>query len=126
MPLNAEAYLQASHVLVSGRASGPSLVDYALNSLGLKRNIGVRCQHYFAACHMLSQLRDSKTNMLLTMPKRYAVSLCQRFTELHMHRFPFDSQNIDVYLYWHQSLDKDAANMWFRQFLNELIAKQGL
>lgn len=119
--INEDNYLQAKHIVVSGRATGPSLVDYALNPLGLSRNIALRCQHYFAACQVVES-----TAMLLTMPKRYALTLCERFDDLQMFTLPFDTQSIDVYLYWHQSLDKDAANIWFRDFLNSLIEEKSL
>jgi len=119
--INEGNYLQAKHIVVSGRATGPSLVDYALNPLGLSRNIAMRCQHYFAACQVVES-----TAMLLTMPKRYAITLCQRFDDLQMFTLPFDTQSIDVYLYWHQSLENDAASIWFREFLNSLISEKSL
>lgn len=109
-------YLAAKHVVVSLRATGPSLVDYALSSVGLNRTIGLRCQHYFAACQVVSQ-----SDMLLTMPKHYAKVLVQHFSNLELQPLPFETPNIDVYLYWHKNHDNDAGNVWFREFLEHAV-----
>lgn len=109
-------YLAAEHIVVSLRATGPSLVDYALSSVGLNRTIGLRCQHYFAACQVVSQ-----SDMLLTMPKHYAKVLVQHFSNLELQPLPFETPNIDVYLYWHKNHDNDAGNAWFRGFLEHAV-----
>lgn len=107
-----DEYLSAKHIVVSLRATGPSLVDYALSSVGLNRHIGLRCQHYFAGCQVVSQ-----SEMLLTMPKHYAKVLLEHFDNLELQSLPFDTPNIDVYLYWHKSQDNDAGSQWFREFI---------
>lgn len=109
-------YLEAKHILVSTRASGPSLVDYALSAEGLNRNVALRCQHYFAACEVASD-----TDMLLTMPNRYASVLLQHFPMLKRSMLPFKTSSIDVYLYWHESLNEDGANAWFRELLQQVL-----
>ncbi len=113
--LTEKMYLSAEHILVSTRASGPGLVDYSLSKLGLKRKVSLRCQHYFAACQVVNQ-----SNLLLTMPKRYASILCAKFNDIEMLPLPIDTGNIDIYLYWHQSREHDLANIWFRNFIQEL------
>ena len=111
-PLTKESYLAAKHVVVSGRATGPSLVDYALNTIGLRRDIHLRCQHYFSACLVV---QDS--DLLLTIPKQYAQTLCQHFPHLSIEPLPFDTPNVDVYIYWHEAMELDQGNLWFRQFV---------
>jgi DNA-binding transcriptional LysR family regulator len=114
--INESEYLKAKHILVSTRASGPNLVDYALSTSGLERDIGLRCQHYYAACQVVN-----KTDLVLTMPKHYAQVLVQHFDNIEVHPLPFNSGNIDMHLYWHQNRDTDAANVWFREFIDETI-----
>ncbi len=116
--ISEQDYLQAKHILVSTRATGPSLVDYILSSQGLNRDIKLRCQHYYAACQVVA-----RTDLILTMPKRYALVLKQQFEHIEIHNLPFSSSDIDLYLYWHQSRDKDPANIWFREFMNDLNQK---
>ncbi|MEQ1439747.1 LysR family transcriptional regulator [Fontimonas sp. SYSU GA230001] len=105
------AYLRAHHVLVSSRRSGPGLEDVELNRQGLRRRIRLRCQHYFAACRVVSE-----TDLLLTMPERYARIANKQFGN-RILSFPMQMPSMDAYLYWHASVDNDPANRWLRERL---------
>lgn len=105
------AYLRAHHVLVSSRRSGPGLEDAELNRQGLKRRIRLRCQHYFAACRVVSE-----TDLLLTMPERYA-RIANRQYGNQILPFPMEMPSMDAYLYWHASVDKEPASRWLREQL---------
>jgi len=109
--LNLAAYLRAHHVLVSSRRSGPGMEDVELNRQGLKRRVRLRCQHYFAACRVVSQ-----SDLLLTMPERYAQIANQQFNN-QILAFPMDMPSMDAYLYWHASVDSEPANRWLREQL---------
>lgn len=113
--IDKKAYLNALHIVVSSRPSGPSLVDYSLSALGLKRNVALRCQHYFAACQVVAN-----SDLWLTMPRRYGQLLADQFDDIELLDLPFATSSVDVYLYWHQSHDNDGSNKWFRQFIDEL------
>lgn len=105
------AYLRAHHVLVSSRRSGPGLEDAELNRQGFKRRIRLRCQHYFAACRVVSE-----TDLLLTMPERYA-RIANRQYGNQILPFPMGMPSMDAYLYWHASVDKEPASRWLREQL---------
>ncbi len=113
--MNEEGYLLAKHIVVSSRSSGPDLVDYALSSQGLNRNIHLRCQQYYAACQVVAN-----SDLVLTMPKRYGQALSRHFNNIDIIAMPFHSSNVDIHLYWHQSRDKDPASVWFRGFIQSL------
>jgi len=113
--MNEDGYLQAKHIVVSSRSSGPDLVDYALSSRGLNRNIHLRCQQYYAACQVVAN-----SDLVLTMPKRYALVLSRHFNNIEIMAMPIHSSNVDIHLYWHQSRDKDPASVWFRGFIQSL------
>lgn len=108
-PLRLDAYLAASHVLVSARRQGLGLEDYELSRQGLRRPIGLRCRHYFAGCRVVSQ-----TDMLLTMPEQYARVANQHFNNT-LHAFPLSAAQLDAHLYWNATQDDDPTNLWFRQ-----------
>lgn len=110
------AYLRAHHVLVSSRRIGPGLEDAELNRQGFKRRIRLRCQHYFAACRVVSE-----TDLLLTMPERYA-RIANRQYGNQILPFPMEMPSMDAYLYWHASVDKEPASRWLRE---QLIATVG-
>ncbi|WP_374593212.1 LysR family transcriptional regulator [Aquabacterium sp.] len=115
--LTMSTYLAQSHVLVSSRRTGPGLEDFELNRMGLRRRIGLRCQHYFAACRVVSE-----TDMILTMPEHYARIANEPFGN-QLHAFPLSTPSLDVHLYWHASGEHDPANAWLRGQLDEVFAE---
>jgi DNA-binding transcriptional LysR family regulator len=102
-------YLEHDHVLASSRPSGPGMEDLELARLGFQRKIKLRCQHYWTACKVVST-----SNMLLTMPERYAQSTNMPL-ENQIVPFPLDISSQDIFLYWHASADNDPANRWLRE-----------
>ena len=114
--LDLDTYLQQDHVLVSSRRLGPSLVDAELNRTGRKRRIVLRCQHYFAACQVVSE-----TDMLLTIPERYALMLNSGFNN-RLFPFPLKSlQQLEIHMYWHESADNDPPNHWLREQIKKVV-----
>ncbi len=110
--LTMEAYLQAQHVLVSSRAEGPGIEDFALSRLGVQRKIRLRCQHYYAACRVVEN-----TNLLLTMPETYA-RIISKHARVDIMIPPAELPGIDVHLYWHKPYEKEPALIWFRELLH--------
>lgn len=115
--LTLPTYLAQTHILVSLRRTGPGLEDTELTRIGKRRRIGLRCQHYFEACRLVSQ-----TDMLLTMPERYALLLNTHFKNRH-YPFPAKLPFLDVHLYWHVSAESDPANRWLRQEIEKAFAR---
>lgn len=116
--LDLDTYLTQRHVAVSMRRSGPALADVELNRLGHRRQIALRCQHYFAAWRVVSQ-----TNLLLTMPGHYAKVLCAVMPN-QLLPFPCRSIGLDAVMYWHSELNDDPALCWLRACLEEILAAQ--
>lgn len=106
-----EQYLAEEHILASSRRKGPGIEDFELSRLGMQRKIRLRCQHYFAACRVVSQ-----TDLLLTMPERYARVANQQFDN-QLLPLPLEMPVWDVYLYWHANVEDDPANRWLRERL---------
>jgi DNA-binding transcriptional LysR family regulator len=113
--LDIETYLKQDHILASSRRRGPGLEDFELSRFGLERHIRLRCQHYFAACRVVSQ-----TDLVLTMPGRYAQIANQQFGN-QILPFPLEVPAFDVFLYWHANVDADPANRWFREQVMQSI-----
>jgi DNA-binding transcriptional LysR family regulator len=109
--LTLATYLKQHHVLVSSRRSGPGLEDVELSRQGLSRRIRLRCQHYFAACRVVSQ-----TDLVLTMPGSYARIANRQFGN-RILPLPFAMPPLDAYLYWHANVDREPANRWLRERL---------
>lgn len=109
--LTLATYLKQHHVLVSSRRAGPGLEDVELSRQGLSRRIRLRCQHYFAACRVVSQ-----TDFILTMPGNYA-KIANRQFDNQILPLPLDMPPLDAYLYWHASVDNEPANRWLREHI---------
>ncbi len=113
--LDLDTYLKQDHILASSRRRGPGLEDFELSRFGLERRIRLRCQHYFAACRVVSE-----TDMVLTMPGRYAQIANEQFGN-QILSFPLEVPAFDVFLYWHANVDNDPANRWLREQVIESI-----
>jgi DNA-binding transcriptional LysR family regulator len=109
--LTLETYLKQEHVLVTSRRSGFGLADLEVARYGSHRRIRLRCQQNFAACRVVSE-----TNLILTMPERYAKMANLPFNN-QIIAAPFGGWSQDVYLYWHANVDRDPGNQWMRDQL---------
>jgi DNA-binding transcriptional LysR family regulator len=109
-------YLGQQHVMVTSRRKGPGLEDLVLGQHGLQRRIRLRCRNYLAAFRVVSA-----TDLVLTMPKRYAAQLNAGFGN-RILPLPLAAPTLDLYLYWHASVDKDPANRWLRALVIESFA----
>ncbi len=113
--LTLDAYLSQGHVLVSSRRKGPAIEDLALNQIGQRRRVMLRCQNHFAACMVV---RD--TDLLLTMSEQHA-RITNAEAGNRMWSLPFEVPRLAVHLYWHGSAENDPAN----RFLRELLVQFG-
>jgi DNA-binding transcriptional LysR family regulator len=106
-------YLQQQHLLISTRREGPGIADVELSRLGLERHIRLRCQQTSAAGQIVAA-----SDLVLTMLEydAQAMNVCFDHQILPL---PIATEPIDLYLYWHGSVDSDPANRWLRA---ELIA----
>jgi DNA-binding transcriptional LysR family regulator len=109
--LSLKTYLAQEHIQVSSRRRGLSVEDVELARHDLRRRVRLRCQHYFAACRVVSE-----TDLVLTMPERYARIINPRFGN-RLLPFPLMARGLDTYLYWHANAEDDPASQWLREQL---------
>lgn len=111
-------YVAAKHVLVT-HIEGMEPIDYILAEQGLGRNIGLRCQHFFAACKVIAE-----TDWILTMPRTYALELSD-VLNLDVLVAPLAIPPIDVVMYWHAVREDDQGHRWMRELFAEVMTKYG-
>lgn len=114
--LTPAAWLRARHVVFSARSSGPALEDVALSRRGLSRDVALRCQHPYAACHVAAH-----SDLLLTLPYFHARWFAAQLP-LHIAPAPIPLPKMEVQMYWHQNVDEDPGNRWLRDTLREVAA----
>jgi DNA-binding transcriptional LysR family regulator len=112
--LNLSAYLAASHVAVSTRRKGPSLVDVLLIRQGVRRKIAVRCQRFEAACQLAAS-----SDLLFTLGYRHA-NVLRRAFPLTIVPLDFSLPSYRVHLYWAQRRDEAQAVRWVRTVLRDV------
>lgn len=117
-PLTIKSWLAAPHVVVSARPSGPVLEDFELQRRGLARQVSVRCQHYYAACHLVAT-----SDLVLVLPRYYGEWFAAHLP-LHLAALPIPLPALDVSLYWHRNAESDPANAWLRERILALSALQ--
>jgi DNA-binding transcriptional LysR family regulator len=116
-PLSPAAWLKARHVIFSARASGPALEDVALARRGLSRDVALRCQHPYAACHIAAH-----SDLLLTLPRFHARWFAAQLP-LHIAEAPIPLPRMEVQMYWHQNAEEDPGNRWLRDALVEIATR---
>ena len=107
--LDLDTYLKLQHIHISSRRGGLGHVDLTLGKMGKKRNIVLRTQHYLSTPELVGS-----TNFALTVPKIFADVLSDT-TPIRYLDLPFDVPHLESFLYWHESTDKDQANVWMRE-----------
>ena len=121
--LDLGTYLAQRHIQVSSRRHGPSLIDVELSRRGLRRQVFLRSQHNHAACMVVSQ-----TDMLLTLPEPHAQLLntgrMNTDRMIQVYPFPLPEPRLEAHLYWHESVENDAANRWLRQEIENVLAAE--
>ncbi|MBT5601662.1 MAG: LysR family transcriptional regulator [Gammaproteobacteria bacterium] len=113
--LSLEHYLALEHLHISSRRGGLGIVDLALGKMGEKRKIAIRTQHYMCAPQLIAG-----SNLAVTVPLNFATFL-KNVVPVKFLPLPFDVQELQTHLYWHESTDKDQANQWLRK----IIIQQG-
>ncbi|OGB22457.1 MAG: LysR family transcriptional regulator [Burkholderiales bacterium RIFCSPLOWO2_02_FULL_57_36] len=103
------SYLEQDHILASSQRLSPGLEDYELARLGFQRHIKLRCQHCWTACKVVST-----SDMLFTMNEHYGRSINELLGN-QLVPFPTDIPPLDLFIYWHASVDNDHANRWLRE-----------
>lgn len=113
-----DAYLAQQHLMVTSRRRGPGLEDLALAQLGVQRRVRLRCRSYAAAFRIVAE-----SDFVLTMPRRYAGLLNKAYGN-RILSMPMAMPALDLYLYWHESMDGDPANRWLRAALLDALNKR--
>ncbi len=108
--LNQEAYIQAQHIGVSSRPSGPFLEDISFLQDGINRDIRARCQSFQTAVRLVQV-----SELLLTLP----ASVARDYSSLRLaiQPLPITLKCIATHLYWHENSHEDASLSWFRDLV---------
>ncbi|WP_295872507.1 LysR family transcriptional regulator [uncultured Zhongshania sp.] len=99
-------FLEHEHIHISSRMKGSGHIDLALRSIGQKRRIALRLQHYAALPALLAQ-----SDFIAAVPAAVATQW-----QLSNRPLPFDTPKLELQLFWHKSVEHDPAVLWLREF----------
>lgn len=111
--LTHEEYFAARHIVVSHHTVGHVMEDAHLLQRGYNRNVCVHCQSYLTARDLISQ-----SDYLLTLPNLLAERLV--FGEVVRYPLPVHLPEIEMHIYWHETLGEDPARSWLRDRIVEV------
>ncbi|MDG4885536.1 LysR family transcriptional regulator [Mesorhizobium sp. WSM4884] len=109
--LPADVFCAIPQVLRSADGSRSGTIDPALQKLGLSRKVAITVPHFQAVA-----LAVANSDLLGSIPVHFA-RLVAEHLELDIFMPPMESPAMDVTMYWHRRLDRDAGNAWLREQL---------
>ncbi|MFT5574866.1 MAG: DNA-binding transcriptional LysR family regulator [Bermanella sp.] len=109
--LSLKQYLAAAHVNVSSRVKGSGHIDLALRSIGKKRDISLRLQHYSSLPGLLAS-----SDLLASIPKTLA-----HYWKFAHKPLPFETNSMELHAFWHRSADHDPSTVWLRTTVAHLL-----
>jgi DNA-binding transcriptional LysR family regulator len=114
--LTLESYLRESHLRVMLQGRPLSVIDQALQDLGLQREVTVTVPHYSAVAPILCV-----SELLATVPSRVFQALAKS-DQVQSLQLPFDAPPIIVRQFWHERNHSDPGLLWLRQTIHALLA----
>ena len=112
-----ESWLAQKHVLVSQQGNSPGTVDRALAARNLKRTIGARVSHF-----LLVPTLVARTDLVAAVNARVATAFAESL-DLRVFAPPLPLPMGRVGQVWHEQLEHDPAQRWFRALIAEECRK---
>ena len=106
--LSFRQYASASHAAVFYKSEGPGIIDTLLAQKGLARSTVIQVPHFCSVPFLVAS-----SDLIATVPKRLA-SRFSKALKLQTLAVPFAIPPFRLTLLWHQRLDSDPAQAWFR------------
>ncbi len=106
--LSLDAFVTASHVMVTTGTVLGSVVDEELTRRKLRRQVAVQVAHFVSAPFLVA-----RSDLLMTVNRSFAQEFCRHLPLLSLDH-PLDLPGFDVVMTWHERLQKDGAHTWFR------------
>jgi len=107
-----ERYVAARHAIIERRGLRATMVDEALERMGLARHATVTVSGFGTAI-ALARASD----IVATVPERHTAGLCEG---MHRFKLPVQVEEFTISLFWHPRLEADPAHRWLRALVLEV------
>ncbi|HYD65616.1 LysR family transcriptional regulator [Azospirillum sp.] len=108
-------FAAGKHVLVSRRGLDRGLIDDALQTLGLERDVATIVGGFSTALALARA-----TDLIASVPERHTGNLRDG---MHSFPLPMTAPRITVSMLWHPRLDADPAHRWLRRCVRDVCAR---
>lgn len=115
--LTQQAFLTASHAVVSTTSGGHRVIEEKLVKIGA--HIALRVPNFTVIPTVLE-----RADMMVTVPHRLALELAGTH-KFVVYPLPIEIPAFDVSAFWHERFDADPAIHWMRRLLFELFSEDG-
>ncbi len=115
--LSLARYLELGHVLVSERSDTPGSVDRALAQKGKRRHVAARVSHF-----LMVPMLVARSDLVAALSRRVAEPLLKPLG-LRALAPPLALPCGKIGQVWHEQLDADPAQRWFRALIAEVSAE---
>lgn len=112
--LTLATYLKLSHVLVSHQPDGRGVVDDALATRGLSRNVALRVSHFLLVPFVITA-----TDYVAALSELVARPFAEAWP-LQLFKLPVSLQGATVRMVWHERTEGSAAHVWLRGIIAEI------
>jgi DNA-binding transcriptional LysR family regulator len=116
--IDLETYAKARHVMVTEMPSIPGELESFIVDQGIRRNVVLKCQHYFSASQVIA-----KTDWLMLLPESFAVTM-KRLIPVDYCPCPFEVPKVELRMYWHESREHDQGIQWLRSVAVDFVNRQ--
>lgn len=114
--LTREAFLGATHAVVTSLSGGHRVIEETLMRLGAR--VMLRVPNFTVLPPTLA-----RTDVMVTVPSRLAQALA-RSGRLRRYPLPVELPAFDICLFWHDRFAADPANRWMRAQVLELFGER--
>jgi DNA-binding transcriptional LysR family regulator len=111
----ARVFCAIPQVMMSMDGSRTGTVDLALRDNGLERRVAMTVPHFHAVA-----LAAASAGLLGNLPVHFAERAAP-LLDLEVYRPPYDPPILDVVMFWHRRLDRNAANEWLRAHIARVL-----
>jgi DNA-binding transcriptional LysR family regulator len=116
-PLDLDAYLKASHVLVSASTGERGVTDDFLALSGYHRKVAATVPSLLTAAWIAAE-----TDLIATLPEMVAKRAVERGGAV-ARKPPIEIPESLVYTWWHPRFQSDPAHIWWRQTLFDAFTR---
>ena len=113
-----KAFTAEGHIVVTASGTGHSIVEKVLARHGLDRRVVLRVPSFLGVARIVAQ-----TDLLVVVPRLLGDAIAQQ-EQVRLLEPPVPLPDYKVKQHWHERFNADAGNVWLRQTMAQLFARQ--